>query len=86
MSAGQATKTEINALKQTDKGLYASLGIFLYTKLIIPNHMGDETRSLWWALICVSVFGVFLVQKRENTDQKNSEYGHFSGNTVSWAP
>ena len=46
MSAGQATKTEINALKQTDEGLYASLGIFLYTKLIIPNHMGDETRSL----------------------------------------
>ena len=24
-----------------------------------------------------SVFGVFLVRMRENTDQKNSEYGHF---------
>ena len=26
----------------------------------------------------VSVFGVFLVLILENTDQKNSEYGHFS--------
>ena len=26
----------------------------------------------------VSVFGVFLVGIRENTDQKNYEHGHFS--------
>ena len=30
----------------------------------------------------VSVFGVFLVRMRENTDQKNSEYIHFSRNSV----
>ena len=26
----------------------------------------------------VPVFGIFLVRMRENTDQKNSKYGHFS--------
>ena len=26
----------------------------------------------------VTVFGVILVQMRQNTDQNNSEYGHFS--------
>ena len=30
----------------------------------------------------VSVFGVFLVQIRENTDQENSEYGHFSCSVI----
>ena len=28
----------------------------------------------------VSVFELFLVRMRENTDQKNSEYGHLLGN------
>ena len=31
----------------------------------------------------VSVFAVFLVQMRENTDQKNSEHGHFSRSVIS---
>ena len=51
---------------------------FLYEKRIISS---TSTRNTAWK---VFVFGVFLVRIfphadriRENTDQKNSEYGHF---------
>ena len=33
--------------------------------------------QLWTTAWNVSVFWDFLVQMRENKDQKNSEYGHF---------
>ena len=36
-----------------------------------PEYASEYTRK-------ISVLGVFLVPMQENTDQKNSEYGHFS--------
>ena len=41
------------------------------TTILLLHHTSE-------LCVKVSVFGVFLVRKRENMDQKNSEYGHLS--------
>ena len=35
-------------------------------------------RNIRNGFALMPVFGVFLVRMRENTDQRNPEYGHFS--------
>ena len=54
--------------------------MWLHEKLWVGASKNVESNTVWK----VSVFGVFLVrifpysvQMCENTDQKNSEYGHF---------
>ena len=53
-----------------------------------PRQFEDEvSRTLedtWNVPVYVSVFSsLYLVRMRENTDQINSEHGHFSGSEYS---
>ena len=45
-----------------------------------------DNISFHWSFTAwkMSVFGVILVQMRENTDQNNSENGHFSGSVFQY--
>ena len=74
--------------------------VFVFLALIIYSYRGKagfsnliesrKKKANWrWEIFTawkVSVFGVFLVRMRENTDQKNSKYGHFSCSDCPYLP
>ena len=45
----------MSVLKYTDGGWFASLGILLYTKIIIPTHV-IELRRLCWAPYALTTY------------------------------
>ena len=45
--------------------------------MVFMNLLGLTETEMVYHAWKVSVFGAILVRMRENTEQNNSEYGHF---------